>query len=682
MKFKIASIVFIFFHLQLGISNHCYGQENPPVSDLRNLFETNSVPLVTSPSVEPLWLSEPAIAAYLAMGTALISKMYLNWINEVGAIDKETVEWLKQFNENKRSMKTQHPDLSQIQIEYLVIRKMQGKDHSLHSLSSCGSCGHNHTHHHHHHHDHGHGKANKKAENNSRQYELALNEWLKVMYEVGQLTGENSESLEQLRSLEQKNRGGVTVEQWNESLLRLVGKQIDLQLDWLQESRVPLDALKADFGDSPLYKLKELRSTFFETNRPHIKSFLMGAMRMLVRSGRLLVWDYTLRPAFETFKSPRHTFAPLISRSRISSGERGRFGTATVSTLGVGLFFAYEFVLHGILHIHTFCNHSLQFSLAMATAGVAFDVIRQPFLLVRLLPAHFKLIQRARIGVSVALARWQMASFKSNISVYYKGSSVETSHSQFKKKIGGNLSSRDKLVELYLNSPLWGRTAQLVVDAMNGANTLDTRTSLGQSQHPIVDPFSLEVEKLFSEQLTPQEKLVVLSETLTGFKIYSEAIYHTLIKMSYLTRFDRKDLKLIERALGRARRNLTLVEELLLVLTHVDKEKARNIFMHPEIVSRELRGLLETFNDLRTIILDFNRDSVNRPRLVLSSPRKTFIRLPNILSGLRSNHTSRFSERLNELLTRTEEDTLRLRSTRVRGFSGSALRCSSIFSSM
>ena len=680
MKFKTVFLVFIFFHLQLGLSNHCYGQGQPPVSDLTDLLGSNSVSLAPRPSVESLWLSEPAIASYLAIGTALIGKMYFNWMNEVGAVNAETIEWLKEFNENKNIMETRHPDLSQIEIEYLVIKKMQGKDHSLHSLSSCGSCGHSHTHHHHrhHHHHHEHDEANKKAENNSRQYELALNGWLKVMHEIGQLTGENSESLEQLRSLEQRRVGGVTVEQWNDSLLRLIGKQIDLQLDWLQESRIPLDALKADFGDSPLYRLQRLRSTFFKINRFHIKSFLMGAVAILVRSGKLLVWDYTLRPIFQTFQSPRHTFTPLISRSRISSSERGRLGSATIATFGAGLFFAYELIIHGIFHIHFACNHTVQFSLAMATAGIAYDVIRQPFLIVRLLPAHFTLLQRARIGISIVLARWQMTRFKANSSVYYRGSLAEISYSRFMEKIGGHLSSLDKLVELYLNSPLWGKTAQLIVDTMNESNAL-TRISQGRSQYPIVDPFSLEVEKLFSEQLTPQQKLVILSETLTGLKIYSEIIYYTLIRMSYLMRLDRKDLKLSQKALGGARKNLMLVEELLIVLAHVDKEKARDIFVRPEIVSRELRGLLETFNELRKIVLDLNRDSMSRPRLALTSPRKIFTRLLDIFSGLISNHTSEFSERLNELLGKTQEDTRRLRSIRIKGFNGSPLRCSAIF---
>ena len=675
MKFKIAFSVFVFFHLQLGILNICYGQEKPRVSDLRDLFEASPVTLATRPSAESIWLSEPAIASYLVIGTALISKMYFNWINEVGAVNAETIEWLKRFNENKNLMETRHPDLGQIEIEYLVIKKMQGKDHSLDSLSSCKSCGHDHAHHHHHHHDHeAHGKANEKVKNNSRQYESALNGWLKVMHEIGQLTGENSESLEQLRSLEQRSQSG----EWTDSLLRLVSKQIDLQLSWLQDSRIPLDALKADFGESPLYRFQKLRSKFFKMNRPHIKSFLMGAASMLVRSGKLLAWDYTLRPAFETFQSPRHIFAPLISRSRISGNERGRLNSAVVGTLGVGFFLAYEFILHGILHIHTFCNHSLQFSLATVTAGAAFDVIRQPFLLARLLPAHFTIMQRARIGVSVALARWQMARFKANNYVYDKGSFAELSYSRFMEKVGGNLSSQDKLVELYLNSPLWGRTAQLIVDAMNESTAIDTRTSLGRSQGPIMESFSLEVEKLFSDQLMPQEKLIIVSETLTGLKIYSETIHHTLTGMSHLTRFDGKDLKLSQMAMGRARKNLLLVEELLLVLAHVDKEKAQNIFIEPKIVARELRGLLETFNELRKIVLDLNRDSLNRPRMALTSPRKTFIRLPNILSGLRSNHTSEFSERLNGLLARTEEDTLRLRSTRINGFNGSALECSAL----
>ena len=667
MKFKIVFSVFIFVHLQLGILDNCYGRGKPPVSDLRDLFEANSASLATRPSVESIWLSEPAIASYLAVGTALIGKMYFNWINEVGAVNTETIEWLKRFNENKNLMETQHPDLGQIEIEYLVIKKMQGKDHSLDSLLSCKSCGHAHTHHHHHH------KAHGEAKNNSRQYESALNEWLKVMHEIGHLTGENSDSLEQLRSLEQRSQSG----EWTDSLLRLVGRQIDLQLDWLQDSRVPLNALKADFGESPLYKLQRLRSKFFEMNRPHIKNFLMGAVSMLVRSGKLLVWDYTLRPAFKTFQSPRHTFAPLTSRLRISGNERGRLNSTVVSTLGVGLFFAYEFALHGILQIHTFCNHSLQLSLAMATAGVAFDVIRQPFLLVRLLPAHFTLIQRARIGVSIALKRWQMARFKANSYVHYRGSFAELSHSRFMEKIGGNLSSRDKLVELYLNGPLWGKTAQLIVDTMNESKAIDIKTSPGRFQNPIMKSFSLEVEKLFSEQLTPQEKLIIISETLTGLKIYSETIYHTLIGMSHLTRFAGKDLKLGQKALGQARRNLTLVEELLLVLAHVDKEKARNIFMEPEIVARELRDLLETFNELRKIVLDLNRDSMNQPQLALASPRKTFIRLPNIFSSLKSNHTSEFSERLNALLARTKEDTLRLRSTRIKGFN----ECSALLAS-
>ena len=194
--------------------------------------------------------------------------------------------------------------------------------------------------------------------------------------------------------------------------------------------------------------------------------------------------------------------------------------------------------------------------------------------------------------------------------------------------------------------------------------------------------FSAEVEKLFSEQLTPQQKLVILSETLTGLKIYSEIIYYTLIRMSYLMRLDRKDLKLSRKALGGARKNLMLVQELLIVLAHVDKEKARDIFIHPEIVSRELRGLLETFNELRKIVLDLNRGSMSRPRLALASSRKIFTRLLDILSGLRSNHTSEFSERLNELLGKTQEDIRRLRSIRIKGFNGSALRCSSIFLSM
>jgi hypothetical protein len=681
IKFKASLFLVIFSQVLVGLSGVCHGQGGPPISDLRDLFATTDFSLETRPSVESVFLSEPAIAAYFTIGTALISKMYYNWLQEVDAINDGTAEWLKEFNQSKIEIQGKHPNLSQIQIEYLVVQKMQGRDYSLDSLSACSSCKHDHHHEHHHNHDHPkeHNHSTAKASNYSQQYEIALNGWLKVMHELGSLTGEKIASSKQIQDVGHRSTNEITREQLNKSLLRLLEGQIELQLDWLQEKRIPLDDFRADFGESPLFKIRELRARFFAMNRAHIKSFLMGGVNLLIRSGKFLVWDGLVRPIIGTFQNPRNTFVPMAARSRVSSSERGRISSMAIGAIGGSMFFAYEFILHGVLQIHVACNHSLQFTLAMATAGVIYDVARQPFLVARLLPTHFNLAQRARLGISIALAKWQMAKFKTNLAVYVKGQTVETSYEKFMEKIGSDLASRDKLVELHLNSPFWKRAAQQILASMYESNKFNARVMFfGASGHS-GDLFLDEVKKLFSKELSVQEKRILIAEALTGLRMYGESIYQSLIQMSYLTRLVGPELRVSQSALGKIRKNLLLVEELLFLLSEVEAEKARDIFKSPHLVARELESIFETLVELRNTTLELNRSSVNQPKLASTSPKDFLINLVRTPSNLWPVEATELSNRLKSLLDRTTEDTRRLKAARVYGFSGGSVNCSAIF---
>gem|GEM_PF-4734724 len=680
---QIRPIVFVLlvFQVIFAMSVSVYAQTDVNEVDLTGLLATSEVSLTSNHTVESVYTSEPAIAAYMAVGTSLIAKMYSNWLRESGAVDQETIEWLKAFNTEKDKLQSLYPNLKALEIEYLVVQKMNGKNHSPQALSSCQSCGNDHGAHSHHHghshdHSHAHSESTEKPGGESLRYEEALNGWLKVMHELGALDPEIRDSVTNLTEpgftdLEQGSRRAS----WSDMLMGQVESQIEGQLDQLQDARILLEELRADFGETPLVKLRRLRALFFQINRKHVKSFLMGGVAMLVRSGKYIVWDGLLKPVVETVTGPRRTLVPLLARSRISRGERGRVSSAVVGTLGGAMFFAYEFVLHGILQIHVACNHSLQFALAMASAGVIYDVAKQPFLISRLLPDHFNLLDRARLGLSIALGRWQMARWKKNFQVTSGEETFEISYKKFMDTIGGQLASRGKLVELSLNSPLWRKVASQVVEGRIGSHEVDLAASESHLTRDTELPSYRDVEMLFSEDLDSRQKRRLISELLAGFQIYGESIHHSLIQASLLNRFNRSDLKLAQSALGRVKKNTSLLEELLLILSVIDSSKVEPVFQGPEVVNQELSALLENLSELRELALEMNRSALAAAPFV-TEPSKSFLKkLIELPKTLLTNKSSEFTARLRESITKVETDTVRLRKARVHGFS--PMRCSS-----
>ena len=646
-------------------------------------------------------------------------------------------------------MEIKHPKLSSLEIEYLTLQKILGQDYSLLSLSNCSSCGHAHHHGHHHGHDHSNeAQASHEKQALNLPKETPINAWLKVVYEVGSLHGENLNSprtkQNDLHFLGQEGGTPTHAEEWSQRVLSLAEKQIEIQLDALEKNPIPIEDLRADFGQSPLFKLKKLKSAFLSSNRKQIKDFLMGGVKramgwpykmvseparvkrflaesvnLVVRSGKYLFWNGLAQPIVQTFQTPRGTLRPLVARSRISSSERGRLSSVAIATLGGGMFFIYEFIMHGILHIHVACNHSLQFALAMGSAGVIHDVVRQPFLTTQLLPHHFSLMERAQLGVSISLARWKMGRLKKNLTVHGQGQSVETSHKQFMEKVGHQWTAKDPLIELYLNSPLWAQTAQSILNSMYDSRGLDN-TALGSQTHKD-GLFIKEMKKLFSPDLSSEDKRLLVSETLTGLNLYTQSMQELLIQMSHLTRIQKSNLKSTQVALGRIKKNILLMEELLLILSIASVEKVQDIFKSPEIVAKELKTLLDDLHAIRDIILRLNRESIASAQLdsapttdsinpvsTPSSKKPTRLEkailldpFPHIMFSSRdstktgenthknlivenppgSSESTKLGEAIRSLLHHTKENTLRLRRARRTGFSGGESRdCSQLLS--
>ena len=120
-------------------------------------------------------------------------------------------------------------------------------------------------------------------------------------------------------------------------------------------------------------------------------------------------------------------------------------------------------------------------------------------------------------------------------------------------------------------------------------------------------------------------------------------------------------------------------EELLLILAHVDKEKAQRIFLNSEVVTRELRALLTNLNELRVTVLELNRVSMNSPRQPSADPKAIFEALTRRLSDFRANNSTEMSDRLKALISTIDQDHQRLRATRLQGLGGAIKMCSAVF---
>lgn len=420
LKLFLSAILII--SLNLRIVGDCYGQhQDLSISDLRYLMPENAS-FVPSTNEESIFLSDPALALYFSLGIGLIGKLYVNWMKETGAINQQTIEWLVRFNEEKNRMQRAHPRLNQLEIEFLTLQTMEGKNASLKSLSKCRSCGNSHgPGGHHTHPEGGHHHSNtedSRHEVNEREsVEEMLNTWLIAMHQIGQLSDSElkMQNLPLYESSDNLITGGTASRRviareisgsWTEAVMGLFSQQIDLHLDLIQSGHFSLDDLRADYGGTPLFRLHKLKSMFFKLHRGLIKKFLLGFVKVVIQSGKLTIWDYMLRPAVSAFKKPRQAVLSFSSRAQVSRHEKGQLSSALIGSMGVSIFFVYEFVLHGILNIHTFCNHSLQLSLAMATAGFVNDLVKQPFKVYSLLPSYFTLVERFQLRLSVALAQW------------------------------------------------------------------------------------------------------------------------------------------------------------------------------------------------------------------------------------------------------------------------------------
>ena len=82
MKPKFFFIFLIFLHLQMGGVHPSYAQDQEVSSDLRDLFANTEVSLETPTSRDSIFLSDPAIASYFALGAAAIFKTYFNWLRK------------------------------------------------------------------------------------------------------------------------------------------------------------------------------------------------------------------------------------------------------------------------------------------------------------------------------------------------------------------------------------------------------------------------------------------------------------------------------------------------------------------------------------------------------------------------------------------------------------------------
>lgn len=108
---------------------------------------------------------------------------------------------------------------------------------------------------------------------------------------------------------------------------------------------------------------------------------------------KTLLWDYTLKPSKEALTHPRQVGLKLAAGSRMSRRENP-LNAYVGGSLGFALFWAYEAIIHGVLHIHFMCNHAFQYSLAMSTAGAALAPIHQLKQSVELFSSRLSFSQR------------------------------------------------------------------------------------------------------------------------------------------------------------------------------------------------------------------------------------------------------------------------------------------------
>ena len=104
------------------------------------------------------------------------------------------------------------------------------------------------------------------------------------------------------------------------------------------------------------------------------ENFLARSALWTVRSVKVLLWDYGLKPLHQSLTHPQQIATRLSAQSRVARNENA-LNAYVGGALGFSLFWAYEAIIHGLLHIHFMCNHAFQYSLAMTTAGAMLSPI-------------------------------------------------------------------------------------------------------------------------------------------------------------------------------------------------------------------------------------------------------------------------------------------------------------------
>ena len=292
-----------------------------------------------------------------------------------------------------------------------------------------------------------------------------------------------------------------------------------------------------------------------------------------------------------------------------------------INSMGAGLFVAYEMILHGILHIHTFCNHSLNLSLAMATSGFVHNILRQPFRIYGLLPKHLTLAQRFRFSFSVALARWQESRLRAGIRWIHPetGKPFEYSRKSFWNHYGHNMAHSDHFAKVLLDSSLWGLASTRFLD-----QTWESQSERkGLSSKEVTQIFEPGIKNLFSPSLESNRKHQLVIDLLSGFRIYSESLYQTLKQMAFLTRLDPEGLKKAQIVLGKIRGNILYVEETLLIISKLPVAKIESIFGGPEVLIEILKDIQTMLNLLGKEVSNIHKKSFTFPRISKPQAVKT-----------------------------------------------------------
>ena len=301
-------------------------EDNP---EIRSLYEND-------PS---LWLNGPAVVAYFTLGVGLITKLYLNWMKETRMIDEQGLDWPTQFNKLKTQMAQQYPHATALETEFLAMKKMENEKSPVPHCHSCDH--HDHHHAHAHDHDHHHNPSTHKDLKGTgvESIEADLFKWMKVIGELGSignsgsLSKTNESRLSYLKRKKWNNllhSGSFRLQRNRDSSFKSTdrgdsgyfSKQIDQHLEILKTDSKSLEKLRHDFDQDPFWKLNKRKKEFFVKYDPLIKNFFMGFARIIIRSGKILAWDYTAKPVYETFQTPRRKLLPLFVHGRVSRNEK------------------------------------------------------------------------------------------------------------------------------------------------------------------------------------------------------------------------------------------------------------------------------------------------------------------------------------------------------------------------